>query len=530
MERRHVETCRAGGARGTAGTRRAPPGSDSLANTRAAPRAARCFVIRMTCSESQYFHQGKCHECPQCAPGQELVQECSYGSGGDARCTPCGSRSYKEGWGHHNCRLCTSCGRLNRRQATPCSARKNSVCGECLPGFYSKTRIDGAVDLECMPCGPLSAGQPQCAWHKTVDVGKDVNPETLPLDAAVPAAFCGALVTVTIMLSLLIFFSFRHALLKRMFKGSRPLIVAAVRNGDALTLNLEKEVQASGPFQVSPVDSFPVVLKSCLQTGGFPEVTLAAPELQSRCPSTSSERRPLVRTSTCSRCSCESVSRESSGTPVDRSHAGEPLPPPLLSVADGSCASDQQGAQRHTPVECTEMDFQNSTDSEGGSISAEAERPIPVADASRLSPAPDRVPDDHRRPRGSWSSYITTVSDILALTKKSCVQMQGVHLGTLPEALVDLLALKLDPSFPGVKNYQQVALELGVPPAVVGSLRGFHHVFQFASSCTLCTVPDLISTFYNLQRFDALLLLCEYAAERRSPDTAETSAPQGVSA
>ncbi|XP_018583923.2 tumor necrosis factor receptor superfamily member 27 isoform X1 [Scleropages formosus] len=482
-----------------------------------------CFrgFISMACAENEYYYNGECRVCPQCAPGHQLLEECSYGSGGDARCGPCHPRSYKEDWGHHNCRLCTSCSQLNRQQTSPCTARKNTVCGECLPGFYSKMRIDGTADLECMPCGLSSASESQCTRHEAVDAGKDVNPETLLHNAAVPTAICGA-VTVTIVLSLLVFVYFRRASLKKVFKGCsgsrhRAVAVTAIRNGDTLTQNLEKEVQVSAPFEVPSVEDFPAALKSCLQTCGFSEVTVATHQVQSRCSSSSSEMQPLMRNSSCSHCSSESYNM-----PEDGSHTEEPPPPPQL---DGYCASDKQGEHRHAPVECTETDFQNSLNSDGSTISVKVGAPIPTVDSSAenmpsVPPAQpaERASDSHQQPCSSCS---TTVPDILMLTRKSCAQMQGVHLGKLPQALVDTLALKLDSSFPAVKNYQQVALDLGIPPEVVRSLEGFNHVFHYLSSCTLRTVPDLINTFYRLQRFDTLLLLCEYAAQSRHLNTSD---------
>lgn len=95
-----------------------------------------------------------------------------------------------------------------------------------------------------------------------------------------------------------------------------------------------------------------------------------------------------------------------------------------------------------------------------------------------------------------------------------CIFCPGVRLGRLPQALVDSLALKLDPTFPGVQNYQHVALKMGISHELLKDLRRFEQVFRYLSSCTLLTVPELLHTFYLLQRPDTLLLLCEYALQR----------------
>lgn len=87
-----------------------------------------------------------------------------------------------------------------------------------------------------------------------------------------------------------------------------------------------------------------------------------------------------------------------------------------------------------------------------------------------------------------------------------------MHLGTLPLWLVRSLALKLDPVFPGVSNFQKVALQLGMPSDVLPGLQGFEDVFHFLSSTTLLTVPDLIRALGDVRRLDTVLLISEYAS------------------
>ncbi|KAK9974646.1 hypothetical protein ABG768_022726 [Culter alburnus] len=126
----------------------------------------------MDCSIDEYYHSGQCHKCPQCPPGQELKEDCGYGVGVSAVCGVCDVRWFKEDWGSHPCALCQNCRRLNRHQIKHCTHTDNAVCGNCLPGFYSKMRLDGLEDLECLPCGPAPFRNIQCTRGEGIGVAK----------------------------------------------------------------------------------------------------------------------------------------------------------------------------------------------------------------------------------------------------------------------------------------------------------------------------------------------------------------------
>lgn len=81
----------------------------------------------------------------------------------------------------------------------------------------------------------------------------------------------------------------------------------------------------------------------------------------------------------------------------------------------------------------------------------------------------------------------------------------------LPHSLVQSLAFLLDPSLNGVKNFSHVALELGVAPQLLGRISGFEQlVAHFAYAGHVVTIPLLAQALQRLQRFDALLLLCDH--------------------
>ncbi|XP_021474052.2 tumor necrosis factor receptor superfamily member 27 isoform X2 [Oncorhynchus mykiss] len=459
----------------------------------------------MDCSQTQYYLSGDCHPCLQCGPGQELSEDCGYGSGWSASCIPCSVKTYKEGWGYHNCKFCQSCKRINRHQKSLCTSKSNAICGECLPGFYSKTRMDGLQELECMPCGPSSTTEQQCSRSRRVDVGKVWSPEGPAQNAAVITTISFALVTMTIFLSAALFIYFRRTLLKKIFKGclapqstSQSDMECAASPVKVVTLNLEQQSQDSGACDNSTTTADMLArLQSNVDMTVPLGFILLNPDLKTQDQINLLETQPLS--------------------------------------SDGYDASELQDSPpyQHVPVECTELDFHSTaalhsaTDPDCSSVSLGITaiskiKDGPSGDGSggRQLRSPPACPEEQTD--SCWSSHhqpcysSNAMEETLSLLKKCIRIMQGVHLGRLPQALVDTLALKLDPTFPGVQNYQQVALKMGVPHELLKGLCGFDHVFRYLSSCTLLTVPDLLHTFYLLQRLDTLLLLCEYAMQSQT--------------
>ncbi|KAL0994221.1 hypothetical protein UPYG_G00119450 [Umbra pygmaea] len=333
----------------------------------------------MDCSENQYYLNGDCYPCLQCGPGQEPSEDCGYGSGWSSYCIPCSAKTYKESRNYHNCKFCQSCKRINRNQKSPCTSKSNAVCGDCLPGFYSKTRMDGLQDLECIPCGSSSTTEPDCSRTMAINVEKVWSPETPEQNATVSIT----LVTIAIFLIIALFIYFRHTLLRKIFKGCLALqsksqsdMECAASPVNGVTLNLEKQDQDSVSCERSTTTSDRL---SRLQSKGLSLGTdLLCPDPGPQLhqdPSYLLETQPLVRYSTCSNCSSGFVSRISSEppslssnisfiaeTPVGQVDSGGLVSGSLilpLHSTEGYCASELQETplHLHVPVECTELDF-----------------------------------------------------------------------------------------------------------------------------------------------------------------------------
>ncbi|XP_062830707.1 tumor necrosis factor receptor superfamily member 19 [Anolis carolinensis] len=155
------------------------------------------------CREQEFRDRdGNCMLCEQCGPGMELSKECGFGYGEDAQCMTCRPNRFKEDWGFQKCKPCLDCAIVNRFQKANCSATSNAVCGDCLPGFYRKTKLGGFQDMECVPCGdPPPPHEPHCTAK--VNLVKIPSTASSPRDTALAAVICSALATVLLALLIL---------------------------------------------------------------------------------------------------------------------------------------------------------------------------------------------------------------------------------------------------------------------------------------------------------------------------------------
>ncbi|XP_026082722.1 tumor necrosis factor receptor superfamily member 19-like [Carassius auratus] len=170
---------------------------------------------RRDCREQEYQDKsGNCIPCRQCDAGQELSKECGFGFGEDAQCVPCRASRFKEDRSLQKCKPCLDCSLLNRFQKGNCSTTSNAVCGDCLPGFYRKTKLRGFQDMECIPCGdPPPAYEPNCMGR--VDFVPVQPAVTSPRDMALAAVICSALATVLLALFILCVIYCKRQLLEK---------------------------------------------------------------------------------------------------------------------------------------------------------------------------------------------------------------------------------------------------------------------------------------------------------------------------
>ncbi|KAM7159822.1 tumor necrosis factor receptor superfamily member 27 isoform 5-T6 [Macrochelys suwanniensis] len=364
----------------------------------------------MECQESEYLDERrKCVPCRECGPGWELSKECGYGEGRDAQCTACPPRRFKDSWGFHGCKPCLSCPLINRVQKSSCTATSNAACGECLPGFYSKTRIGGLQDLECIPCTKQTpSSEPQCSSRTSLV--KEAIPTVPPQDTALLVLTSSALVIIVLVLLALAIICCKH-----FWKSQCQRVFLRTQSFSAQRVM----------FQASAMPS------------GFP----CEEQMSSPC---------CLGVKNLSPCS-----RQAEG-PVE----------PVQFISDGEAIGLQ------IPALQTNLE------------------------AIAISPNPKSQ---------------LQMNDVLSLVSEISSATQGLPISQLPHSLVLSLGFQLDPCLSGLKNFSHVGVELGVPSHLVSRMSGFKQlVAHLASSGDTVTVPALARVLQRLQRFDALLLLCDH--------------------
>ncbi|KAM4621903.1 uncharacterized protein ACJ7VT_006206 [Polymixia lowei] len=116
-----------------------------------------------SCDQTQFLHlNGTCVECPVCAPGEQLSEDCGFGDGGEGLCVVCEEGKFSSMTGVDPCKRCTQCNLLNRLQRAACSATSNALCGKCLPGYYELRSMTGEAELPCVPCYSMATVRKKC--------------------------------------------------------------------------------------------------------------------------------------------------------------------------------------------------------------------------------------------------------------------------------------------------------------------------------------------------------------------------------
>ncbi|XP_010291531.1 PREDICTED: uncharacterized protein LOC104625571, partial [Phaethon lepturus] len=366
--------------------------------------------------------------------------------------------------------------------------------------FYRKARISGQLDWECIPCTKQTpSSEPQCRSRPSLV--KVAVPTVPPQDTALLALTSSALVIIVlVLLALSIIYCKRFwksqcqrvFLRTQNFSGERAMFPTTAAPGRFLC-----EEQMSGPCCLGVKNLSPCYR----QAEDLVREVLA----HSPCGSQSPQPAPAL---------------PATGGGIDPAQnfverQGQPGTAEALAPLS-SCASEMQHKWPHAPVECTELDLQKfSTQAElvGGERPAEGAlvQSIPAEsggtgrEGARCPPStfPNPTAESGEQPVGDAQSLVTQISSTA----------KGLPVAELPHSLVQSLAFLLDPSLNGVKNFSHVALELGVAPPSLGRISGFEQlVAHFTYSGDAVPIPRLAQALQRLQRFDALLLLCDHFA------------------
>ncbi|XP_063793139.1 tumor necrosis factor receptor superfamily member 27 isoform X2 [Pseudophryne corroboree] len=492
-------------------------------------------LVRSTfadCQESEFEDdRGNCVLCKQCRPGQELSTDC--GSGRESQCVPCGPGRYKEDRGHHPCLRCLPCAIINRVLKANCTPTANSVCGDCMPGFYSKIRIGGLQELECFPCTSYTLRtETQCYPRPGNNQPTSTAPP--PQDPVILVAVI--MVAMALILVALVTFSiiccgpFFKSQCQRAFQRSQDFVHQPgqlAQQWESTHSPCEEQPippccfgtsdisgQVPGPVEEVHVISESVSTSPRATSSALcslpPSVELCAippPPAKPHYTRSVSETQPLIRNSGCSDCftGCGSSAEPSQG-------ATEPL-----CTQTHSCASERQHWS-HAPVECTELDLQNFSSEDGFSHagckaqSGSHVPPRPQSCSCITQSGSDRKNQENLRSstcRNLSSQSQTCEHHVLDLS----IATLGLPISEIPDSLVMLLSLKLDNTTPGQKDFRDVGVALGVQPQLIDCMQGFKALHAHLSSSISCTLLHLVQTLQRLECADALILICTHFSQ-----------------
>ncbi|XP_056395772.1 tumor necrosis factor receptor superfamily member 27 [Hyla sarda] len=462
------------------------------------------------CLENEYEDkQGNCVPCKQCGPGYELSEEC--GSGRESLCLPCRPGRYKEDRGEH-CLRCLNCAVINRSLKANCSLTSNSICGDCLPGFYSKTQIGGFRERECFPC---TAHTPRTESQCYPKPGPPTSTTPPPQDPVLLVAVI--MVALSLILVTLVTFSviccgrFLKSQFQRAFRRSQDFAGQPGRLDDRQresTNNSHGEQQVpkccfgspeiSGQAKAATLEEVHVISKSitsnsctvstalCSLTPSVELCAIPSPPVKPHYSRSVSETQPLIRNSGCSDCF-------SGSAPASDPNQGvlEQLP-----LQAHSCASEKQHWS-HAPVECTELDLENfSEDASQAHLGTNKKKPS-LPTCSCPTPGGSSTQDE------TWDELVSCLDSTTL----------GLPISQIPDSLLVLLAHKLDTMTHGVQDFKDIGIALGVQPHLVDRMAGFRALHKYLSPNTSCTLLHLVRTLQRLQRRDAVAIICSHFSQ-----------------
>ncbi|XP_077197323.1 tumor necrosis factor receptor superfamily member 19L [Paroedura picta] len=120
------------------------------------------YAQAQTCRGQEYrTAKGRCLPCAGCPPGEEPDRKCGFGEGLGMICKRCSADAFSSSYGLEPCASHTHCEDKRRVRVSPGTAAADTLCGDCMPGYYSP---EGETDPKttCLPCASAPKGRPGC--------------------------------------------------------------------------------------------------------------------------------------------------------------------------------------------------------------------------------------------------------------------------------------------------------------------------------------------------------------------------------
>ncbi|XP_015196948.2 tumor necrosis factor receptor superfamily member 19L isoform X1 [Lepisosteus oculatus] len=118
--------------------------------------------LSLQCGKGEVLSsQGLCVPCLTCPQGQEPDRACGFEDALGSTCRACPGGTFSDRLDAEPCRPHTQCHTLNRSLLRHGTAETDTVCGECLPGFYS-SQMDPSGLSPCLSCKLAPIGTSAC--------------------------------------------------------------------------------------------------------------------------------------------------------------------------------------------------------------------------------------------------------------------------------------------------------------------------------------------------------------------------------
>ncbi|XP_073517385.1 tumor necrosis factor receptor superfamily member 19L isoform X2 [Phyllobates terribilis] len=133
------------------------------------------------CGIAEYLDDdGNCAPCRKCPRGQEPDGVCGFGdgrrwwrTGGGVGCRVCAPGTFSSRHGTSPCSMHTQCNKKKRVHLSAGSARADTACGECLPGYFPLVANSANTCVACWLAPPDTVG---CEGQRTL---RNRSPRTL---------------------------------------------------------------------------------------------------------------------------------------------------------------------------------------------------------------------------------------------------------------------------------------------------------------------------------------------------------------
>ncbi|XP_061407709.1 tumor necrosis factor receptor superfamily member EDAR-like [Lethenteron reissneri] len=477
-----------------------------------------CVAARAPmCGEHQFLSNGLCQPCRQCPPGEEPNQVCGHDYGEGTTCEACPAGYYSDKLGYGKCQPHVDCELYNAKTQQGGDKQRDSVCGECLPGFYhcsllspdSSNRYDRS---ECCDCRRATTTEfPECG-----DVRATANariPHAVPTSSHEhirPLFYM--LLGVLLLLAVLVVWAVCGP--RRRATGRLVNPVASwcrrISTGCQATSATQATIPLlpSGRRKTSRDSQYSPSEEATFDPAGQSHMSGRQPLLH--------QRRHSTFPSVCDKlknCKCEHCQDLLNSLKSGRSQHNANRKSDKSDKKNGQTSGVKQVKFPNFVKDDSDSD-ENRQKNPGQDpwIKAVPHKEPPVIESRRASMGPSILPTVPIKPEGS--RRIRMIERVEDLYRRALKKTKDMAIDSLDFRLREALTLKLNSSLTASSGGSQqnllskLAHRLGITSDEALLLGNAEQLLRVAST-RAASVPSLLEALYDVKHYDVLNLLCK---------------------